>query len=65
MASTTGVAIGMQNQELDGSDDVTGWYANVTYKFPTQKNVSVFAEVADTDKDNADMGFLAGMRVKF
>ena len=55
----------MQNQELDGSDDVTGWYANVTYKFPTQKNVSVFAEVADTDKDNADMGFLAGMRVKF
>lgn len=65
VASTTGVAIGMQNQELDGSDDVTGWYANVTYKFPTQKNVSVFAEVADTDKDNADMGFLAGMRVKF
>lgn len=65
VTNTTGVAIGMQNQEEDGSDDVTGYYANVTYKFPTAKNVSVFAEVADTDEDNTDMGFLAGMRVKF
>ncbi|GGC63199.1 porin [Marinobacter halophilus] len=65
VTSTTGVAIGMQNQEEDNSDDVTAWYANVTYKFPTAKNVSVFAEIADTDEDNSDMGFLAGMRVKF
>lgn len=66
VASTTGVAIGMQNYELDdGSDDVTGWYANVTYKFPAAKNVSVFAELSDTDEDNSDMGYLAGMRVKF
>jgi len=66
VASTTGVAIGMQNYELDdGSDDVTGWYANVTYKFPAAKNVSVFAELSDTDEDESDMGYLAGMRVKF
>ncbi|WP_372964705.1 porin [Marinobacter sp.] len=65
VTSTTGVAVGLQNQEEDNSDDVTAWYANVTYKFPNAKNVSVFAEVADTDEENADMGFLAGMRVKF
>ena len=64
-ASTTDVAIGMVNVDEDGADDVTEWYANVTYKFPTQKNVSVFAEIADSDADGADMGYLAGMRVKF
>ncbi|MEH6354485.1 MAG: porin [Marinobacter sp.] len=65
VTSTTGVAIGMQNQEEDGSEDVTAWYANVTYKFPAQKNVSVLVEVADTDEDNTNMGILAGLRVKF
>jgi len=67
VASTTGVAVGMQNEDGDvaGVDDVTGWYANVTYKFPEAKNVSVFAEVADTDADDVDMGYLAGLRVKF
>jgi len=65
VASTTGVALGMQNQEEDGNEDVTGWYANVTYKFPEAKNVRLFAEVADTDEDNMDLGYLAGLRVKF
>ncbi|MFL1407575.1 porin [Marinobacter sp. M1N3S26] len=65
VTNTTGVAIGMQNQEQDEADDVTAWYANVTYKFPTQKNVSVFAEIADNDIDDTDLGMLAGMRVKF
>ncbi|MFC4260689.1 porin [Marinobacter lacisalsi] len=65
VTSTTGIAIGMQNEEEDNADDITAWYANVTYKFPAQKNVSVFAEVADNDVDETDMGFLAGMRVKF
>lgn len=65
VTSTTGVAVGMQNQEVDGNEDVTGWYANVTYKFPAAKNVRLFAEIADTDEDQTDMGYLAGMRVKF
>ncbi|NWO08186.1 MAG: porin [Alteromonadaceae bacterium] len=65
VASTTGVALGMQNQEEDGNEDVTGWYANVTYKFPEAKNVRLFAEIADTDEDDTDMGYLAGLRVKF
>ncbi len=54
--------LGMNNLD-DGSDDVTGWYANVVHKI--NKNVSAFAEIADNDADNTDMGYLAGMRVKF
>ena len=71
VASTTDVAVGMGNKDSDatGYEDVTEWYANVTYKFPQAKNVRVFAEVADSDlkKNNkeVDMGMLAGLRVKF
>jgi predicted porin len=64
-AKTTDIAIGVVNVDEDNGDDITEWYANVTYKFPTQKNVSLFAEIADSDADGADMGYLAGMRVKF
>lgn len=66
VASTTDVAVGMGNVDDDNkADDVTEWYANVTYKFPEAKNVSVFAEIADSDVDEHDMGMLAGLRVKF
>ncbi|MGM0534904.1 MAG: porin [Pseudomonadota bacterium] len=67
-ASTTDIAVGMTETSYDallGLDDVTEYYANVTYKFPSYSNVSVFAEISDTDEDNVDMGYLAGMRVKF
>ena len=67
-AATTDIAIGMTETSYDdlvGNDDVTEWYANVTYAFPAHKNVTVFAEIADTDEDNADVGYLAGMRIKF
>ena len=59
------VAIGLNNIDPDAGDSVTEWYANVTYKFPEQKKVSLFAEIADTDEDGVDLGYLAGMRVKF
>jgi predicted porin len=65
VAQTTKVALGMTNVEEQGSDDINEWYANVSYKFPTQKNVKLFAEISDTDEDNVDMGALAGMQVKF
>ncbi|WP_417546923.1 porin [Marinobacter segnicrescens] len=71
VASTTDVALGMGNKDSDAwEEDITEWYANVTYKFPAQKNVSVFAEIAQSDEeyddgDDAELGFLAGMRVKF
>ena len=64
VADTTDLGLGLTKVD-DGSTDETEWYANVVYKFPAQKNVSVFAEVADTDKDGVKMGYLAGMRVKF
>jgi predicted porin len=70
VASTTDVAVGMGNKDSDenGFKDITEWYANVTYKFPQAKNVSVFAEVANSDLEEngkeVDMGMLAGLRVK-
>lgn len=63
------VKIGAGYQFLDydteDEEDVSGWYANVTYKFPSHKNVSIFAEVAGTDEDDSDMGYLVGARIKF
>jgi len=64
-AKTTKVALGMQNVEPETGEDNSEWYANVTYKFPTQKNVSVFAEISDTDKDGTETAYLTGMRIKF
>ncbi|MFT6470599.1 MAG: hypothetical protein ACJAZ4_001025, partial [Neptuniibacter pectenicola] len=43
-------------------------YANVVYKFPAQKNVSVFAEITNRDDDagtDYELDVLAGMRIKF
>ncbi len=67
---TTKIGAGYIFNELDSdnaSDDyeLEGWYVNAAYKFPKQKNVSVFAEVADDDGEDSDMGYLVGMRVKF
>lgn len=65
LESTT-VGAGFVSQEFDTDDeDVNGWYANVVYKFPTQKKVSIFAEIGDDDVDDHDLGFLVGARIKF
>lgn len=64
----TSVAFGVNDTSFDdkaGKEDFMEYYGNVTYKFPTQSNVSVFAEINNTDLDDSDMGYLAGMRVKF
>ncbi|MEH6823417.1 MAG: porin [Motiliproteus sp.] len=66
VATTTKVALGLQNKDEEGAaTDINGWYGNVTYQFPEQKKVSLFAEIADTDEDNSDIGYLAGMKIKF
>lgn len=62
MHKTTG-AVGATLESPDGSDDIVHWYANATHNL--HKNVSVFAEIGDNDVDNTDLGYLAGMRVKF
>ncbi len=50
-------------------DEFTSYYANATYAFPSQSNVSIFAEIAGTDYDDGgddwDMGFLAGVNITF
>lgn len=64
---STSVGVGVTKQELDSATDVTQIYANVTYKFPTQKNVSLFAEISDVEEDgeDLDLDMLMGMRIKF
>ena len=56
-------AAGITQLSPDEGDEVMHWYANVTKTM--HKNVSVFAEIGNSDEDDSDMGFLAGMRVKF
>jgi predicted porin len=63
----TTFGLGCQLLESDDSaeDDISAWYFNATYNFPAQKNVSVIAEIADTDEEDVDMGYLIGIRIKF
>ncbi|WP_025674102.1 porin [Salinivibrio socompensis] len=63
MGKTT-YAIGYDNQDVDGENsDVNGYYANVTYAL--HSNAKVYAEVGDSDGDEKDWGYVAGMEVKF
>jgi predicted porin len=57
------VGLGMGMEMPDQGDDVNTWYANVKHK--VHKNATVFAEVGGNDKKSADLGYLAGMQVKF
>ncbi|OOE55680.1 porin [Salinivibrio kushneri] len=63
MGKTT-FAVGYDNKDEDGeSSDVNGYYANVTYAL--HSNAKVYAEVGDSDGENEDFGYVAGMEVKF
>lgn len=68
-SKTTKFKVGYVKLDSDNdSADADTFYANVTYKFPAQKNVSLFAEISSTDFDNGDdvdEDILAGMRIKF
>nr|WP_297305804.1 porin [Neptuniibacter sp.] len=68
-SKTTKISVGYQEHDYDADGkDIEAIYANVTYKFPAQKNVSVFAEVTHIDDDagtDYDLDMLAGMRIKF
>lgn len=62
-SQTTAIALGYVNVD-DEIEEVGAWYANVSYRFPAQKNVTLFAEVSDSDAgDESDI--LAGMQIKF
>jgi predicted porin len=59
----TSFNIGMTNMDTDGSDDYNSYYANVSYA--VAKNATVFVELGDNDIDNQDMGYAAGLQVRF
>ncbi len=72
LAKTTKAVLGYTNIDNGSFGDLDVYYANVTYKFPKAKNVSVFAEiqgvsedVTSTSFDEDDTGYLVGMRIKF
>ncbi|NUY55485.1 porin [Salinivibrio sp. EAGSL] len=63
MGKTT-FGIGYDNKDVEGNtSDVNGYYANVTYAL--HSNAHVYAEVGDSDGDDQDFGYVAGMEVKF
>jgi predicted porin len=62
---TLGAGYVTLDPDNEAEEDITGWYANVIYKVPTAKNVRLFAEIADSDEEDTDMGYLAGLRIKF
>lgn len=68
-AKNTKVSVGYMEHDYDAANmDEEAIYGNVTYKFPAQKNVSVFAEITHRDDDagtDYDLDLLAGMRIKF
>jgi predicted porin len=65
VSEATSVAAGYTKTDMDDidEDDVAAYYFNVQHML--HKNVKIFAEIGDTDEDGADMGYLAGMQVKF
>lgn len=71
VAKNTKISVGYIMVDSSAANaDKDEWYLNATYKFASQKNVSVFAEVGEVDDEaNAakydDMNMLVGMRIKF
>ncbi len=59
----TECAFGYGLESPDEGDDINSWYANITHKL--SGNVSVLAEIGDTDEDDTDPGYVAGLRFKF
>lgn len=64
-AFTFGAGYVLVNPDDDDEEDINGWFLNAIYAFPSAKNVTLFAEIGNTDEDDSDMGYLAGMRIKF
>jgi predicted porin len=62
VAEATTVGAGYNYIDEVGSE-VSAYYLNVQHML--HNNVKVFAEIGDTDEDDVDMGYLAGLQVKF
>lgn len=55
--------LGLVQEKPNEGEDVIGWYVNGVHKMT--KNVSLHAEIADNNAPDTDLGFVAGMRIKF
>ena len=64
---STDIALGYVNNkpESDEDEDVSEWYANITYEFPEFDDVKLFAEISNTDADDAEMAYVTGAKIKF
>jgi len=56
-------AIAYSNFSPETGDSVGYWYANITHVF--HKQVKLFAEIGGDNKDNTDIGYVAGLRFRF
>jgi predicted porin len=63
LPASSSVAVGYSMESPNAGDDVGTWYANVQHKL--NKYSKVFAEVGGNDEQGTDMGYVAGMQVKF
>lgn len=59
----TKMAVGATYADLEGQENITQYYGNVTRNL--NSNVSVFAEIGDNDVDASDLGYMAGMKIAF
>lgn len=65
VTDTVDVRLGYVGVEPQDSDNFGEWYTNITYQFPTQKNISLFAEVGESSEEGYGIGYLTGVRLKF
>ena len=55
-------ASGVSQVSPEGEDDITYWYTNIGQSFGKAK---VFAEIGGDNRDETDIGYLVGMRIRF
>ncbi len=60
--SLTG-GFGYASTDTGASDNENAWYANVTHAY--HKNVKVFLEIGDNNGTDTDLGYAAGLRVRY
>ncbi|UTV99781.1 porin [Marinomonas rhizomae] len=65
VADSTTMVLGYVNNKPESDEEVREWYTNVTYAFPEFKDVKVFAELSNTNKEGAEMAYVAGTEIEF
>lgn len=65
VSDATTIALGYVNNKPDSDEQVKEWYTNLTYEFPEFDDVKVFAEISNTDANDAEMAYVAGAEIKF